>query len=57
MSSKLVPNCVPFSRLSKKEEIIHTQVTFRQHLDIIANKILSRDRILRYNLDFAIEEV
>jgi len=29
MSSELVPNCPPFSKLSQKEEIIHIQVLFR----------------------------
>ena len=57
MSSKTVPNRVPFSRISKKEEIIHTQVIFRQHLDIITNNIVNRDRVLCYKLEFVIEEV
>ena len=57
MSSRLGPNCLPFRRLSKKEEFIHTQVIFRLHLDIIANNLLNKGRVICFKLDFVIEEV
>ncbi len=57
MLSKLVLIRVPFSRLSMKEEFNHTQVIFREHLDIITNNIINRVRVLCYRLGFVIEEV